>query len=65
MPGVQASRVFHCTQLGYMGSRIAISVRQYDLAMVQHRSKNRKIKDGEIVLIAQPLFESRTCAYLE
>ena len=40
-------------------------MRQYDLAMVQHRSKNRKIKDGEIVLIAQPLLESRIGAYLE
>ena len=28
------------TQLGYIGSGIAIFVRRYDLAMVQHRSKN-------------------------
>ena len=53
------------TQLGYIGSRIAVSVRRYDLAMVWHRSKNWKIKDGKMVLMAQPLLESRTCAYLE
>ena len=40
-------------------------VRQYDLAMVQHCSMNQKMKDDEMVLIAQPLLESRTCAYLE
>ena len=57
--------VFRGTQLGYIGSRIAIFVRWYDLAMVQHRSKNWKMKDGEMVLIAQPLLESRTDAYLE
>ena len=57
--------VFRDTQLGYIGSRIAISVRQYDLAMVQHRSKNQKMKDGKLVLIVQPLLESRTSAYLE
>ena len=33
----------------------------YDLA----RSKNWKMKDGEMDLIAQPLLESRTCAYIE
>ena len=62
---VQMGHVFQGTQLGYIGSRIAISVRWYDLAMVQHHSKNQKMKDGEMVLIAQPLLESRTCAYLE
>ena len=57
--------VFRGTQLDYIGSRIVISVRWYDLAMVQHRSKKWKMKDGEMVLIAQPLLESRTGAYLE
>ena len=65
MLGVQMERVFRGTQLGYIGSRITVSVRQYDLAMVQHRIKNQKMKDGEMILIAQPLLESRTCAYLE
>ena len=46
-------------------SPFLFSVRWYDLAMVQHRSENWKIKDGEMVLIAQPLLESRTSAYLE
>ena len=62
---VQIGCVFQGTQLGYIGSRIAVSVRQYDLAMVQHRSKNWNMKDGKLVLIAQPLLESRTRAYLE
>ena len=58
-------RVFRSTQLGYIGSRIIVSVRWYDLAMVQHHNKNQKMKDGEMVMIAQPLLESRTGAYLE
>ena len=58
-------RVFWDTQLGYIGSLIAVSMRRYDLAMVQHRSKNGNMKDGKLVLIAQPLLESRTGAYLE
>ena len=65
VPRVQMGRVFWSTQLGYIGSRITISVRRYDLAMVLHRSKNWKIKDGKMVLMAQPLLESRTGAYLE
>ena len=31
---VQTGRVFQGTQLGYIGSRIAVFVRRYDLAMV-------------------------------
>ena len=58
-------RVFRGTQLGYIGSQIVISVRWYDLAMVLHRSKNWNMEDGKLVLIAQPLLESRPCAYLE
>ena len=65
VPGVQMVHVFRSTQLGYIGSRIAVSVRRYDLAMVWHRSKNCKIKDGKMVLMAQPLLESRIGAYLE
>ena len=34
VPRVQMGRVFWGTQLGYIDSRIAISVRRYDLAMV-------------------------------
>ena len=52
VPGVQIGCVFRGTQLGYIGSRIIISVRRYDLAMVKHHSKNWKMKDGEMVLIA-------------
>ena len=58
-------RAFRGTQLGYIGSRIAVSVRRYNLAMVQHRSKNWKMKDDEMILIAQLLLESRTDAYLK
>ena len=65
VPGIQMGCVFQGTQLGYIDSRITVSVRRYDLAMVLHRSKNKKMKDGKMVLIAQPLLESRTCAYLE
>ena len=32
--GVQTGRVFRGTQLGYIGSRIGVSMRRYDLAMV-------------------------------
>ena len=65
VPGVQTGRVFQGTQLGYIGSRIAVSVRRYDLATVQHRSKNWNMKDDKLVLIAQPLLEGSTGAYLE
>ena len=34
VPRVQTGHVFWGTQLGYIGSRIAVSVRLYDLAMV-------------------------------
>ena len=34
MPGAQAGRVFWGTQLGYIGLRITVFVRRYDLAMV-------------------------------
>ena len=65
VPGVQARRVFQGTQLGYIGSRITVSMRRYDLAMVEHHSKNWNMKDGKMVLIAQPLLEGITGAYLE
>ena len=38
---------------------------RYDLAMVQHRSKNWNMKDGKMVLIAYHLLESSTGAYIE
>ena len=34
VPGVQVGRVFRGTQLWYIGSRIAVSMRRYNLAMV-------------------------------
>ena len=34
VPRIQMGRVFRGTQLGYIGSRIVVSVRRYDLAMV-------------------------------
>ena len=63
VPGVQAGRVFRGTQLGTLirespGNSVRLV---YSLA----RSKNWKIKDGEIDLFAQLLHESRTCAYIE
>ena len=38
---------------------------RYDLSMIQHHSKNWKMKDGEMDLFAQLLLENRTGAYLE
>ena len=35
------------------------------MALVYHRSKNCKMKDGEMDLIAQLLLESRIGAYIE
>ena len=63
VPGVQARRVFWGTQLGTLiqvssGNSVRLV---YSLA----RSKNWKMKDGEIDLFAQLLHESRTCAYIE
>ena len=52
-------------QLGYIGSRIVISVRRYDLAMVKHHSKNWKMKDGKMILIAYHLLESSIGTYIE
>ena len=37
---------------GYIDSRIAVFIRWYDLTMALYRSKNWKMKGGEIVLIA-------------
>ena len=65
VPRVQARHAFRGTQLGYIGSQIAISVRWYDLATVEHHSKNWKMKDGKIILIAYHLLESSTGAYIE
>ena len=63
--GVQTGHVFQDTQLGYIGSRIAVFVRRYDLAMVQHRSKNWNIEGDKMVLIAYHMLESSISAYLE
>ena len=65
VPGVQTGHVFRGTQLGYISSRIAVSMRRYDLAIVQHRSKNWNMKDGKMVLIAYHLLESNTGVYIE
>jgi hypothetical protein len=63
--GTSEACVFQGTQLGYIDSRIAISTRRYNLASIYHRSKNWNMKEGEKILIAQPLLESSKCAYLE
>ena len=65
VPRVQARRVLRSTQLGYIGSRIAVSMRRNDLAMFLHRSKNWNIKDGKMVLIAHHLLEGSIGAYIE
>jgi hypothetical protein len=36
-----------------------------DLTTVWHHSKNWNKNNGKMVLIAQPLLENRTCAYIE
>jgi hypothetical protein len=51
--------------VGHIDSRITISMQRYDLTTVWHRSKNWNIKDGKMVLIAQPLLENRTSAYIK
>ena len=38
---------------------------RHDLSTISHRSKNWKMKDGEMDLFAQLLLESRICAYIE
>ena len=38
---------------------------RYDLSTIQHHSKNQKVKDGKMVLIAYHLLESSTGAYIE
>jgi hypothetical protein len=50
---------------GHIDSRIAVSTWRYGLTALWHRSKNWKMKDRKMVLMTQPLLESRTCAYLE
>ena len=52
-------------QLGYIGSRIVISVRRYDLAMVKHHSKNWNLNGDKIVLIAYHILESSIGTYIE
>ena len=38
---------------------------QYDLSTIWHHSKNWKMKDGKMILIAYHLLESSTGAYIE
>jgi hypothetical protein len=47
---------------GHIGLWIAVSTWRYGLTTIWHRSKNWKMKDEKMVLMAQPLLESRTGA---
>ena len=58
-----SGRVFWGTQLGTLIHEL-LAIR-YDLSTVQQRSKNQKIKDSKMILIAYHLLESSTGAYIE
>ena len=64
MPEVQAGHVFSGYLAGHIDSRIA---EKSGMACLRFstvvRTKNGK--GGETELIAQPLLESRTCAYID
>jgi hypothetical protein len=49
----------------HIDSRITVFMWWYGLTTLWHRSKNWHVKDGKMVLIAQPLLESRKGAYIE
>ena len=54
--------------LGYLAGLYWFTNRyviRYDLSMILHHSKNWKIKDGEMDLIAQLLLETKTGAYIK
>jgi hypothetical protein len=65
VPGVQARRVFLGHPAGHIDSRIVVSTWRYGLTALWHRSKNWKMKDRKMVLIAQPLLDYRLGAYIE
>jgi hypothetical protein len=65
VPGVQARHVFSGHPVGHTDSWIAVSTWWYGLTALWHCSKNWKMKDGKMVLMAQPLLESRIGAYIE
>jgi hypothetical protein len=50
---------------GHIDSRITVSMWRYGLTTIWHRSKNWHVKDRKMALIAQPLLENRTGAYIE
>ena len=61
--GVQAGRVFQGTQLGILIHESPMI--RYDLSTILHRSKNWKMKNGKMILIAYHLLESSIGAYIE
>jgi hypothetical protein len=63
--GVQARRVFSRYPAGHINSWIAVSAWRYGLTTLWHRSKKWQRKDEKIALIAQPLLDYRTGAYIE
>jgi hypothetical protein len=65
MPGAQARGVFFGYPARHIDSRITVSTWRYDWTTLWHCSKNWHMKDGKIALIAQPLLEYRTGAYME
>jgi hypothetical protein len=50
---------------GHIDLWIVVSMWRYDLITVWHPSKNWHKNNGKMVLVAQPLLENRTCAYIE
>jgi hypothetical protein len=65
VPGVQARCVFFGYPAGHIDSRIAISACRYGLTTLWHCSNNWKLKDGEMVLSAQPLLGYSIGAYID
>ena len=63
VPKVQAGHVFQGTQLGTLIHKSPAI--WYDLSTIWHHSKNWKMKDGKMVLLAYNLLESSTGAYIE
>jgi hypothetical protein len=63
--GCKRGMCFSGYPAGHIDSWIALSTWRYGLTTLWHRSKNCHTKDGKIALIAQPLLEYRTGAYIE
>jgi hypothetical protein len=65
VPGCKRDMCFSGYPAGHIDSRITVSTWRYDLTTLWHRSKNWHMKEEKMALIAQPLIENRTGAYLE